>query len=1040
MNGVVLRIMGKCEIEAGNRVIRPDSPQLFFLLLLLSAEPGSSFSRATLADMLFPRSDDPHAAAHNLRQLIYRLRGLRVPIETNGQTVTIDEKSITDSTISFLAANPIARLAMLARDNSLLPNYTAPSDSASDWLERYRDLQHSALRRQLASDLSHFRDHADWKAVERVANALLALDPLHESATLALAESVARTGSKALAISLLERYERDLGVSSPSLSLPPRLLRSRLVERSLPERNRQSSPSLLGRAKEMERLAHLWRECRRGRFHILHIHGPKAVGKSRLIDEFRTLVNHDGSGVVVRTQALQRDADRPLSLFSRLLPDLLALPGAAGCNPESLPLFRRLTDAGAPDGPIGTPFASSTFDEAALRNALADLVASVSEEQPLLCLVDDAHALDSASLSMLNAILCKHPLAPVLFVLTSRLTTLSLGDLSTAIFSDLRLPPLAQTDATALVASICQCAGRQLDAADTNWIVSVACGNPGHLELLIESSSMREPRTIPTDIIDLVDERITALTFEARQVLCSVAVAAEGADADDIASLTGLDSWSILSSLDALDDASLLERGERGLVCRSSVIADRSIHGSSKLVVSLMHERLARRLELTFHSNSGMAGLAWRIAAHWKAAGQSTRARRCLRACWQQSIDVGQPMAACEAIESELASSSSPQDRAELLDDLIGALQAAGELRTLSRVVEERQALSAHVGDGCARITALAFDHLQAELLSVGTPAKHCVSLLALLGSSDLDTERRLRVVRLLMMAADELIDENLAVRAHRAGTTIQTSEPNCALLQKHIGLIFHSVFGDPEAALRIVDEISDLVGSSHPTWLTFVSRQNCSLARQLVGQQTFDHSQLKSDYQACLDAGMKTNAAQCAARLASVHIDDGDLEGARHWLAMADALIVGSTLGFPYVEYLSAQVDLALLLGDEARARHFLAEMHESARKYECGRLRNDLLLYRLRVEQVCRSATVGESDLAELMRFHKLGRRFGRHDDHMDVLWVALNSAGRGAEAHALLREYLTKFRRERRSCRYFLRHRTQSDPAWGYRALAR
>jgi DNA-binding SARP family transcriptional activator len=1041
MNIVALRILGECEIAIADRRIHPDSPHLFLLLLVLTATPGSEFTRSQLADFLFPASHDPRSAAHNLRQLLYRLRRAGAPLTVDGQSVAVAARSVHNSIDAFLADTPSARLNALQRGVSILPQYFASSESASTWLESYRDQQHNAIRRQLLRDLHLYRQHADWPAVDVIANSILSLDPLNESATLALAESVARTGSKALALSLLDRYEREMGHARPALSLPAKLLRTRLSERNAPERRRHTSPTLIGRATEMERLAALWQQTRRGHFHIVHTHGPKAVGKSRLTEEFRTLLSNDGSGAVVYAQAQPRDRDRPLSLFSALLSDLLALPGAAGCSPEALALLGRLTKAVVPNGPIGPAGASSAFDEAVLRNAVADLITSVSEEKSLLCVVDDAHDLDSASVSMLNAIQQRHRLARVMFILTSRHAPPSLGTLASDTWVDMRVQPLAHADAFALAEAITRSATHALAPADLQWVLDVASGNPGHIELLIANNEgSGGTRAVPADIIALIDERIAILSREAHHALCATAVAAEGIWPRELAAVTGLTEWSLLTALDELDGAGLLRRSDTGILCRSSVITERILSASSVMVVALLHERLALRLELSFGGNASSARLAWRIAGHWKAAGQSMRARSCLRACWQQSIDIGQPVTACDAIQRELALANSPEDRAELLDDLIGALQAAGELGAVYHTVCERQNLSTRVGDSDARIAALAFDRLQAELLFHSTPAKHCEALMAHLRSRELNTERRLRAARLLMMAADELLDESLAITTFMEGTSIETVLPNCLILQKHLGLIFHAVFGDRDAGLRISEEITSDVNASENSWLKFLSRRTCSLAQQLIGQDAYDHSQIERDYFECIDANMITAASQCATHLATILIDDGDLECAKKWLAMADGLMDSDRQLLPLVDYLSGQVDLALLSGDEARARHFLARMHENAHKYECGRLRNDLLLYRLRVEQVCRSVPASVADLNELLRFHQVARRFGRHDDHMDVLWVALRAAGRADEAHHLLSEYLTVHRRERRSCRYFLRYRTRSDAAWDQSALAR
>lgn len=569
---------------------------------------------------------------------------------------------------------------------------------------------------------------------------------------------------------------------------------------------------------------------------------------------------------------------------------------------------------------------------------------------------------------------------------------------------------------------------------DVAWLLETAAGNPGHLELLLSSISRAHPsRRTPADIVALVDEQISCLSPGAQHSLQALAISGYTIPLSALERITGLSDYAMVSVLSEVDNTSLIRREGGTLGCRSALIAERSLQIASPLVLRLMHERAARLLEEEHRHSAGNATLAWRISGHWQAAGQPQNARAFFRACWQQDIDVGQPMIACEAIRKELGGCSQAEEKASLLDDLIGALQAAGELNLLHGAITERRALSATVLDSDARLASLAFDHIEAEAVTHGSPAKYRESLIEHLSTAHLDTRRRLRAARLLMMAADEVLDVELARHAHQVGQLIRSSDDLSGLLQRHIALFFHTVFGDRDTAIVIAAEIDDRVASWQRSWAKFVSRRNCSLARQLVGAGPTDLLQLERDYLECLDASMFLNAAQCAAFVASILIDDGKIAEASDWLQRSSSVMEEHRItAFP-LDYLSGQIDLALIGGDEARARYHLRQMHESAHRYEFGRLRNDLLLYRLRVEQICGSSCISPDDLAELIRFHEAAKSFGRHDDHMDVLWVALTSADRGDDASRLLHDYLSIHRRERRPCRFFLRTRTALDPAW-------
>jgi Predicted ATPase len=1044
MTTITLSLLGKCSIELGDQELKPDSPLLFFLLLYLSVECGRPILRSELIDLIFPDVGDQKARSHSLRQLLYRLRRNGAPLQFDGKQVFVAPQKVTGGLPQFLSASLEARARQLERTIVVLPHYTPPTVAASEWIELLRDRWHSAIRRQLNDDLQAFRQRADWRSVEMIARRVLEMDPLNESATLFLAEAIARTGSKTLALSLLSKYEADVERTEPHLTIPATVLRKRIVGIAGTTRGGSLTQlPLVGRTAEIGRLTREWNACRQGCFRVMSVSGDRLVGKTRILEELSALIGIDASGYVIWSRPSESDRDRPLALFADIAKQMMSLPGAAGCDPNALSLLRTLTQATSPNGPIGSSFAHSRYDEACIRDSICELIASVCEEHPLLCLIDSSHDLHDSSVAMLKAVRLRAPKARALFAIAQRTRAGANALVSDGIGTALHLQPLSESDSRELLRAMQDSENGASEDREVAWLLEAAGGNPGHLELLLSSVSSGHPSSrMPADIVALVDEQISTLSPVAQHVLQALGISGHMISLTALERITGLSDYAMVSALSEVDDASLIRHDGCTLACRSALIAERSLKSASPLVLRLMHERAARLLEEEHGRSSGNASLAWRISGHWQAAGQPQNARTFLRACWQQAIDVGQPMLACESIRKELSTCSRPDDKASLLDDLIGALQASGELNLLYTALGERRALSKAIADSDERIASLEFDQIDAERVTHGSPAKYRNSLLEHLSRPYLDTPRRLRAARLLMMAADETLDVELARHAHRAGQLIRSEDDLTDLLQRHIALFFHCVFGNRDTALVLAEDIDKRVASWQRSWAKFVSRRNCSLARQLVGAGPTDLLQLERDYLECLDASMFLNAAQCAAFIASVHIDDGRITDAEEWLRRSTSVMEEHDIAAFPLDYFSGQIDHALIRGDEARARSHLRQMHESAHRYEFGRLRNDLLLYRLRVDQICGSHRVSPDDLAELLRFHEVAKSFGRHDDHMDVLWVALVSAGMGDDASRLLHEYLTIHRRERRPCRYFLRSRTASDPAWrleGARALS-
>ena len=77
---------------------------------------------------------------------------------------------------------------------------------------------------------------------------------------------------------------------------------------------------------------------------------------------------------------------------------------------------------------------------------------------------------------------------------------------------------------------------------------------------------------------------------------------------------------------------------------------------------------------------------------------------------------------------------------------------------------------------------------------------------------------------------------------------------------------------------------------------------------------------------------------------------------------------------------------------------------MRDVSPLHQAPRFRMELLSYTLRLSQY-EGRDAEESDVDELLKWHYRARRYGRHDDEMDSLWVALTRQGRNSLASQLL-----------------------------------
>jgi hypothetical protein len=942
--------------------------------------------------------------------------------------VFLDPGSVTDDLGPVLESAAFDYPRGLPSRWELLPHFSPPTEPLSDWLEQFRDRVRPQLIRRLARELDTQRARADWRSLERVAKGLLELDPFNETATLCLAETLARIGSKSEAVALLRRFEREVGIASESLTLPTRILAKRISASPAAELGPIDTP-MFGREEEMGRLADFWSRARAGHFTTVLVCGAESIGKSRLASEFASVVRIDGTGAVLVTRRAPLDTQRPLSLFSDIAKQLLALRGAAGCSQTTLGFISRLTQTRSTIHISEEEQRHSEYSHASVRRAVADLFDSVLSEQPLLLIVDNAEHLDDASVSLLTELRRCLSNSPCLLVAISRSSTL--GDKAEAV--RMRLGPLSADDA--------KCLSKAVSASlDTDWPdslleenVSLAAGNPGHLRLLlVNRARFRNDDRIPTDLIAAIDTQLSALSASALHMLQACALFGSPCSAEDIPHLTGLSGYALVSSLQELEDGALIDFRDAAMHCASSLIEQRAKASSTPGVTALLHLRAAQHLERGIPTSVASQAMSWTIAEHWSKAGAPKAALLWRQRCWQQLLAIGQPLAAVSGIRAALAAASSIEDRAALLSLLAVALRTLGDFPASAHALEERIALSEEVNDTFVTRRALAFDLLEARVVHSPDLAAVISSLHSYLSDAEMDVARRLRAGRLLMIAADHNFDEFAAQQAFNQLPELYTDEPSLELLRLHACLIFHTTFGDRRQAHDCLNRISQLAARHERSWIRVASATSTFVARRVIDPAPASTCLLEETFKECLDGGVLRAALVIAGMLTGTLFDDGRPEEASQWAAVAREVAAKLPVDDSLTEHPLGFIDLALHMGAIESAQHMLDDFLASAPKCPGPRLKREMMVYRCRVDQLCGRGTT-DKDLDELLGFHALARRLGRHDDNVEVIWVALQERGESSKASELLEEYLRFSRRETRRCNYWLRTRTASDRAW-------
>ncbi|MEJ1109480.1 MULTISPECIES: helix-turn-helix transcriptional regulator [unclassified Kribbella] len=263
-------------------------------------------------------------------------------------------------------------------------------------------------------------------------------------------------------------------------------------------------PGLRGRRSECESLISLLTAARNGQSQVIVLSGEAGIGKTALLQY--VLDNADGYGVS-RAAGVESEMELAFaSLHQLCVPFLDRL--------DRLPLPQRTaldTTFGLASGPPPDRFVVGL--------GVLNLLSSAAEEQPLLCVIDDAQWLDQASAQTLEFVARRLHAEPVAMIFALRTTDEQ--PILTAL-PQLPVPGLNNRDAADLLDSVL--AGR-LDAEVRERLVAETHGNPLALLELPRELAGRAPdgESPSTSLASRLEEgflrKLESLPNQARQLM-----------------------------------------------------------------------------------------------------------------------------------------------------------------------------------------------------------------------------------------------------------------------------------------------------------------------------------------------------------------------------------------------------------------------------------------------------------------------------------------------------------------------------------------
>jgi DNA-binding SARP family transcriptional activator len=1017
-----LRTLGTAEVVSGDQCITPDSAMMFGLSLFLSVSAGQRVTRARLLELFWPDASD-ESRRHALRQLLYRLRRDGFPMMLDGEELSIDD-NVVESDIRCVLGSSWPENASdeeIRAAANFLPGYDPPMPELfREWLDELRARVNAQYRRALLRQIDIARHDGRWSHVDEWARRCLDVDPLNEEATLAHAEAIAMSGSKAQALQIIDRYLDELGDRGRVIGLPAKVLRRRVSE-TAPERARgeQERVPLIGREREVAQLNDLLSRTLKGRSASLFIVGAAGIGKSRLAQELVATAGMRGwRSCAAQLQA--SDAQRPLGVFVDLFAALLQLPGALGCSPASLSQLRLLTehDVRATNEPQRSQEAEAVQDR--LRHAAGELVESVASEGPLVLVIDNLHWCDDASIQLLQHLVSHSENLPVMWALTARAE--GRYDAVRAALADagaetMRLAPLSPECANTLFEALTKRDDQFTRAGSSELTSAVTGGNPLFvLELARHVRETGQASSLPQSLRALIRDRATRLSPVAQHVLHTCAVLGRYSSVPRVANVLEISTADLLGSIQELDALGIVgtQRGAEALSIHD-LWRDELLGGLLSAAQKVLHHRCGLVLEAECRVSRSPATV-WEAAQHLVASGSEGRALSLLEECAQHQLDNGLPTDAAKTFELAVQASTTDVDRLRAMSGRITALRRAADWLQLSAAlgpaieIAERSAL-------------LPSPHSDLELLQTEAmwrtevdPELSFERSLACALDETASAAHRAHAALQSVIVADNICRFDVVERLNEMASRANAPTANAHAHLLSVRLIYESTLGSLDRASECA---AQLIGVEREAGsVRGLSRALCFSCHALRMLGEFGGALAAAGEALELAERHKLvgEAATAADVFVSVHLHTENLPGAAAWIARSDALArkVGARYASAGLAFNSAIY--SLLRRDPDGAMRFMEPYAEN-------HFTDPVVRQRMLVLSILARISVSRADHTRLLQLKprleaslKLRRSTGPHDFHVGSYALLLESLGDRCAAVDYVSEFVRHGRRDR------------------------
>lgn len=446
----------------------------------------------------------------------------------------------------------------------------------------------------------------------------------------------------------------------------------------------------VGRDHELGLIADARAHARDGIGSLIVIRGEPGIGKSTLCELAAERAGRDGFVVG----------------WGRCWSD--------GGSPPLWPWPEVLAELGGPDasgllaGEAGRPGLDA--DRFARFTAVGELLAGQARSTPLMIVVDDAHAADTAALLLARFLVRVLDRSPLVMLLACR----SQGDPERP--ESGRLLDELEREATVIhlgsfdrhdTAAFLDAHGMHVE--EYGLIPALSRLTDGNPLLLTRAVANAAPSNVLAGIERVIDDVLGVLSPDHRDVMAVAAILGMEATATDVAAVAGREFGDVLEALTSASSAGLMDDGPGGWVFTHDLVRRAALDVLTPLETIEVHARALavapnddRPAAVTRRAHHALVAAARSDADAARAIAECRAAARVLA----RGFDYERASALLESASTLAERQQAPARRAEVLLEWADALQVCGRLADARRVYERGAAAAERAAEPLARARA----------------------------------------------------------------------------------------------------------------------------------------------------------------------------------------------------------------------------------------------------------------------------------------------------------------------------------------------